>query len=689
MRGAFLRRIITLFLLFTTLIFPSVKHPEEPNSLRPENKNSEGQAAGQCIAASWHYESVPGKLIGIWPPGYNCTAEGYKNFKNKYGFSGVAVVQTNYSKDGPYQKALDAGFRPENMMIMTYDTTYISAVKELPAGYYYLDEPVEHDCAGHATNKTRIYPPDELTKRRDYVHSIRSDSKFVIGGYKRCSHLKIAAGCADNIMYTSYVNWSSLWLPVCHVNMGFGDEYEAGWMEGSSLQLGSWQDMRSTFKEKFSMSWMHGKDDDYKELFAAANSLGLQGIWIYALEGMGPDSAATLERICQAAVDNGWMKKVDDFIPAPLNLVPAKAPDGVSVALSWQDISDNEAGFIIERKLSSSENYAQIASVGSGNVSFTDSTVEEGKVYNYRIRAFSSYNTSDYSNTAVISAPLRPHTLSPEDKAKDQPLKINFNWSPLKDAESYILLIAEDFLFAGTVQTDTLSSSAPGHEAMLKDGRRYFWKVYSVDASKIKTCSAPGSFTTLLSAPENLKAQASGNKIKLTWVDRSQSETGFYLERKAVSDSVYMPLAVLKENTASFTDSLLEASAFRYRIRAFNDLTQSAFSSEADAAVITAAGQKEILPVDYALFQNHPNPYNPSTRIAYTLPFESRVRLLIYSSIGDVVRTLVDGIEGAGLHELDFNAAGLSSGIYFYTMEASATGSPVHYRSTKKMLLLK
>jgi hypothetical protein len=95
-------------------------------------------------------------------------------------------------------------------MVMVWDENYLERVAQMPAGYYYLDEPVEHNCSGYATNGTHIYPPAELTKRRDYVHSIRPNSKFVVGGYKRCSHLEIAANCADNIMYTSYVNWSSL-----------------------------------------------------------------------------------------------------------------------------------------------------------------------------------------------------------------------------------------------------------------------------------------------------------------------------------------------------------------------------------------------------------------------------------------------------------------------------------------------
>ncbi len=83
------------------------------------------------------------------------------------------------------------------------------------------------------------------------------------------------------------------------------------------------------------------------------------------------------------------------------------------------------------------------------------------------------------------------------------------------------------------------------------------------------------------------------------------------------------------------------------------------------------------------LLANHPNPFNPSTRISYSLQNEERVSLIIYNTLGQEVKTLVDEIKPAGIYEAEFNAAELPSGVYIYKMQSA------EYLSTSKMLLIK
>ncbi|MDO8551057.1 MAG: cytochrome c3 family protein [Ignavibacteria bacterium] len=96
-------------------------------------------------------------------------------------------------------------------------------------------------------------------------------------------------------------------------------------------------------------------------------------------------------------------------------------------------------------------------------------------------------------------------------------------------------------------------------------------------------------------------------------------------------------------------------------------------------------------PTQYALIQNYPNPFNPSTTIRFNVPYDSDVKITIYNVTGEVVRVLVDAVTRAGLHEIEFNTYGtdLSSGIYFYTIEANAVDRSNSFRETKKMVLLK
>jgi hypothetical protein len=86
---------------------------------------------------------------------------------------------------------------------------------------------------------------------------------------------------------------------------------------------------------------------------------------------------------------------------------------------------------------------------------------------------------------------------------------------------------------------------------------------------------------------------------------------------------------------------------------------------------------------EYSLAQNYPNPFNPSTSIKFNLPVNSFVSLNIYNAIGKEVTSLINGVEPAGAHEVLFNASGLKSGVFFYTLTAGS------YIQTKKMILLK
>ncbi|MBI4535290.1 MAG: T9SS type A sorting domain-containing protein [Ignavibacteriae bacterium] len=89
------------------------------------------------------------------------------------------------------------------------------------------------------------------------------------------------------------------------------------------------------------------------------------------------------------------------------------------------------------------------------------------------------------------------------------------------------------------------------------------------------------------------------------------------------------------------------------------------------------------LPGKYTLSQNYPNPFNPSTRIGYTIPRGTNVKLSIYNVLGQEVAQLVDEYKDAGAHEATFSAASIPSGVYFYTLKAG------DFLKTRKMMVLK
>jgi predicted GH43/DUF377 family glycosyl hydrolase len=89
------------------------------------------------------------------------------------------------------------------------------------------------------------------------------------------------------------------------------------------------------------------------------------------------------------------------------------------------------------------------------------------------------------------------------------------------------------------------------------------------------------------------------------------------------------------------------------------------------------------LPAGFSLHQNYPNPFNPTTTINYELQITNYIELSIFNLLGQRVITLVSEKQNAGYHQVEWNASGFASGVYYYVLEAG------DFRDMKKMILLK
>ena len=94
-------------------------------------------------------------------------------------------------------------------------------------------------------------------------------------------------------------------------------------------------------------------------------------------------------------------------------------------------------------------------------------------------------------------------------------------------------------------------------------------------------------------------------------------------------------------------------------------------------------GQSGVMPTQFALKQNYPNPFNPTTTIKYSVTEVSKVSLILFNLLGQEIITLVNDEKPAGNYSVNFNAANLPSGVYFYRLQAG------NFIETKKMILLK
>jgi hypothetical protein len=107
-----------------------------------------------------------------------------------------------------------------------------------------------------------------------------------------------------------------------------------------------------------------------------------------------------------------------------------------------------------------------------------------------------------------------------------------------------------------------------------------------------------------------------------------------------------------------------------------------------DSSFVSLEGSTDVqgednIPNDFTLDQNYPNPFNPSTSISFSLPVDSKVRLSVYSLLGEMVEELANDEFSVGTHTFSFNADGLTSGIYFYRLEAGS------FLATRKMILIR
>ena len=131
----------------------------------------------------------------------------------------------------------------------------------------------------------------------------------------------------------------------------------------------------------------------------------------------------------------------------------------------------------------------------------------------------------------------------------------------------------------------------------------------------------------------------------------------------------------------------------QYKItdRAGNDVFLSGYEISLHYKLAGAASATEEIGTleSYRLDQNYPNPFNPSTSIQYAVASSQNVKVVVYNSLGQMVKTFDEGDKEAGSYTINFNGEGLSSGVYLYSINMVSVDGKQNFRATKKMLLIK
>ncbi len=138
-------------------------------------------------------------------------------------------------------------------------------------------------------------------------------------------------------------------------------------------------------------------------------------------------------------------------------------------------------------------------------------------------------------------------------------------------------------------------------------------------------------------------------------------------------------------NTTSSNPFVLTApSEGTYLVNAGYKNPQREWDSLSVTISLTGIDDETIEPLyTYKLYGNYPNPFNPSTKIKYSVAEKTFVSLKVYDIAGSEVATIVNREQAAGEYEFDFNAGSLTSGVYIYKLQAGS------FVETRKMILLK
>jgi hypothetical protein len=195
--------------------------------------------------------------------------------------------------------------------------------------------------------------------------------------------------------------------------------------------------------------------------------------------------------------------------------------------------------------------------------------------------------------------------------------------------------------------------------------------------------SAVGSLPVELTS---FTAKQSVSGVELRWATATEvSNFGFEIERaylnKQTNQTIWEKIGFISghgnsnsPNNYSFIDNKPLSGKSQYRLKQIDK--DGAFQYTKTVEVVSVI-------LKYNLAQNYPNPFNPTTVITYSIPASSNVVINVYNVIGELIKTLVNQYQEAGIYKVNFDAGGLSNGIYFYKIQSG------NFVEIKKMLLLK
>ena len=303
---------------------------------------------------------------------------------------------------------------------------------------------------------------------------------------------------------------------------------------------------------------------------------------------------------CGGDGENGDIAAIPE---APSVLLSIEATHS-QITISWTDNSDDEEGFVIQRRSSDEENYVQVDIVGPDETSFQDVGLDCETTYFYRVYAFNDVGNSEpvevsiTTDTCPLNPPVAPYALDATSISASQ---IDITWADNSDNESGFAIERKEagdiyYEIATVVENTTIYQDID-----LECETTYYYRIYSFNDDGDSNYSNEISSTTgecpltIPMTPSNLQASpVSASQINLSWSDNSDNEDGFKIERKKAGES-YSQIGIAIPDQINFSDTDLSCrTEYFYRIRAYNAAGDSDYSSEAIASTSACSANIEV-----------------------------------------------------------------------------------------------
>ncbi len=281
-----------------------------------------------------------------------------------------------------------------------------------------------------------------------------------------------------------------------------------------------------------------------------------------------------------------------DKIITPTNL--AAQVSGTTVSLNWTDKSTGETGVKIMRKKGNGSFSVIYTGTTANQTSYSDANLAKGATYTYKVAAYNSSVTSEYSNTAVAK-------IADGSTSGDCTLELSSYTLTFKE-QGTDLIVSTKTQAENVIIDYSVNGGSEGGYWMNKSGNTFTYSIANVksgdklkvrvrvmknggqDISEYKNftvgdCGGTKPPVEEVATPSNLNSYATSSSVNLSWTDNSSAEEGHKIERK-VGNGSFAQYATVAANVTSYTDnSVTKGETYSYRVYAYKGTKKSGFSN--------------------------------------------------------------------------------------------------------------